>query len=399
MSRFHRITILLVLTALGAGLSLASPIRWFVLGLLLTAYLVIFILGVSVLRLNFFVKATCRSDSTARRVALTFDDGPDPEATPYLLEVLRRHGVKAAFFCTGIKARDYPEIVKQIDQEGHILGNHSFRHAWWTNFLMSGGLDREIRMTQEAIEAAVGKVPAYFRPPMGLTNPHLSRVLKKHGLSVVGWDVRPFDTAAPTGKVIKRIFKKIRSGSIIVLHDTGRDPAELAGLTDELATGIKERGYTFIELEELTGLKAYQTREEMNLGEPPRFIESSHQSGEGQQWCGYWRSLGQKIGSIAYVRRTIREQATLDVFKTCPSSKFLFGVGLILFSYLLGWPMVGLFSILSAYFHAPALLLVGPAFYGFSYPVWLLGIYLAGRDSMKYASILLRWALRKAVGR
>src|SRR5512136_292830 len=198
MSRFHTLTILVALTALGGSLSLASPTRWFVLGLLLIAYLVIFILGVSVLKLNFFVRATCRGDLTAKRVALTFDDGPDPVATGNLLEILRHHQIKAAFFPIGTKTRDYPEMIKQIDQEGHIIGNHSFRHVWWTNFLISWALDREIRMAQEAIEAAISKVPAYFRPPMGLTNPHLRSALKKHGLSVVGWDVRPFDTTANT---------------------------------------------------------------------------------------------------------------------------------------------------------------------------------------------------------
>jgi len=399
MSRFHTITILIVLTALGAGLSLAGPIRWFVLGLLLTAYLVIFILGVSVLKLNFFVRATCRGDSTAKRVALTFDDGPDPAATPNLLEVLRRHKIKAAFFPIGTKARDYPEIIKQIDQEGHILGNHSFRHAWWTNFLISGALDREIRMAQEAIDAAIGKVPAYFRPPMGLTNPHLRRELKKHGLSVVGWDVRPFDTTGSTEKVIKRVLKRIRNGSIIALHDTGRVPADLAHLTDELATKIKEREYTFSELEELTGVRAYQTFEGMNMTEPPLFIQSSHESEAGRQRGRFWRFLAKKLASTAYVRRAIEKQATLDAFKTSPSPRFLFGVGLVLFSYVLGWPMVGLFSVLSAYFQAPALLILGPAFYGFSHLVWMFGMYLAGRNCIKYADIMLSWSLRKAVER
>ena len=399
MSRFHTITILLVLTVLGAGLSLASPIRWFVLGLLLTAYLVIFILGVSVLKLNFFVRATCRGDSTAKRVALTFDDGPDPAATPNLLEVLRRHKIKAAFFPIGTKTRDYPEIIKQIDQEGHILGNHSFRHAWWTNFLISGALDREIRMAQEAIDAAIGKVPAYFRPPMGLTNPHLRRGLKKHGLSVVGWDVRPFDTTASTEKVIKRVLKKIRNGSIIALHDTGRVPADLARLTDELVTKIKEREYTFSELEELTGVRAYQTTEGMNMTEPTLSIQSWHEFEAGQQRGRFWRFLARKLASTAYVRRAIEKQVTLDAFKTSPSPRFLFGVGLVLFSYVLGWPMVGLFSLLSAYFQAPALLILGPASYGFSHLVWMFGMYLAGRNCIKYADAVLSWILRKAVER
>jgi peptidoglycan/xylan/chitin deacetylase (PgdA/CDA1 family) len=399
MSRFHTITILLVLTALGAGLSLASPVRWFVLGLLLAVYLVIFVLGVSVLKLNFFVSATCRGDSTAKRVALTFDDGPDPAATPNLLEVLSRHKIKAAFFPIGTKTRDYPEIIKQINQEGHILGNHSFRHAWWTNFLVSWALDREIRMAQEAIGAAIGRVPAYFRPPMGLTNPHLRKELKKHGLSVVGWDVRPFDTTASTEKVIKRVLKKIRNGSIIALHDTGRVPADLARLTDELVTKIKEREYTFSELEELTGVRAYQTTEGMNMTEPTLSIQSWDEFEAGQQRGRFWRFLARKLASTAYARRAIEKQVTLDAFKTSPSPRFLFGVGLVLFSYVLGWPMVGLFSLLSAYFQAPALLILGPASYGFSHLVWMFGMYLAGRNCIKYADAVLSWILRKAVER
>jgi peptidoglycan/xylan/chitin deacetylase (PgdA/CDA1 family) len=399
MSRFHTITILLVLTALGAGLSLASPIRWLALGLLLTAYLVIFVLGVSVLKLNFFVKATCRGDSTAKRVALTFDDGPDPAATPILLELLRRHEIKAAFFPIGTKVRDYPEMIKQIDREGHTLGNHTFRHAWWTNFLISGALDREIRMAQEAIEVAIGKVPAYFRPPVGLTNPHLRRALKKHGLSVVGWDVRPFDTTASTDKVIKRVLKKIRNGSIIALHDTGRIPADLVRLTDELVTKIKERRYTFSELEDLTGIRAYQTAGEVNLTEPALLIQSWHESEVGRKRGRFRRFLARKLASNSYVRRAVEKQVTLDAFKTSPSPRFFFGMGLVLLSYVLGWPMVGLFSALSAYFQAPALLILGPASYGFSHLVWMFGMYLAGRDCIKYADAVFSWSLRKAVER
>ncbi len=396
MSRFHTLTILVALTALGAGLSLAGPIRWFALGLLVAGYLFIFILGVSVLKLNFFVKATCRGDSTTKRVALTFDDGPEPVATRNLLKVLRQHQIKAAFFPIGTKARDYPEIIKQIDQEGHILGNHSFRHAWWTNFLISGPLEREVKMAQEAISAAVNKVPAYFRPPVGLTNPHLRKVLKKHGLSMIGWDVRPFDTTASADTVIKRVLKKIRNGSIIALHDAGRPPADLARLIDRLVTKIKERKYAFSGLEELTGIRPYQTADEVKKTEP-LWIQSWRESDTGRKRSRFRRFLGKILISNAYVRRAVEKEVTLDAFKTSPSSRFFFGVGLILFSYVLGWPMVGLFSVLSAYFQAPVLLMVGPAFYVFSHLVWLFGMYLAGRDCIKYADIILSWTLRKAV--
>ncbi len=395
MSRFYTITILVALTALGAGSSLTGPVRWLVLGLLVTAYLVIFIIGVSVLKLNFFVSAACRGDSTAKRVALTFDDGPDPAATPSLLEVLRRRQIKAAFFPIGAKTRDYPQIIKQIDQEGHILGNHSYRHVWWTNFLISRGLDREMKLAQEAIEAAIGKAPAYFRPPMGLTNPHLRSVLRKHGLSVVGWDVRPFDTTASAEKVIRRVLKKIRNGSIIALHDTGRSPTKLTRLIDELVTKIKEREYTFGELEELIGIRAYQTTEGINMTEPTPSVLSRDESEAGQRRGGFWRFVARKLASTTYVRRAIKEQITLDTFKLPPSPRFLFGIGLVVFSFVIGWPMVALFSVLSAYSRSPALLILGPGFYLFSHLVWLFGTYLAGRDGMKYANIILRWGLRK----
>ncbi len=396
MSRFHTVTILLVLTALGAGLSLVNPTRWLVLGSLLAAYLVILILGVSVLKLNFFVAATCRGDPTAKRVALTFDDGPDPTATPSLLDVLKRHKIKAAFFPIGTKVKDYPEMMKRIDQEGHIVGNHSFRHVWWTNFLISEPLDREIRMAQEAIEAAIGKVPAYFRPPMGLTNPHLKGALKKHGLSVVGWDVRPFDTAAGNDRVIKRVLNKIRGGSIIALHDTGRNPVELARLTEKLVSEIEERQYTFSGLEELTGVGAYQTMKEADMPEPSSFISPGVPSDGGG---GLWRFLARKLASTAYVKKAIEKQATLDAFKCAPSPRLLLGLGLVLFSFVIGWPMVALFGVLSAYSHAPALLILGAVFYGFSHLVWMFGMYLAGRNCIKYADAVLSWILRKAVER
>lgn len=396
MSTFHTTTILFVVTVLGLSLSLDGPIRFFAIGLLSTGYTLFFILGVTLLKLNFFVKAIYRGDKTVKLVTLTFDDGPDPEATPVLLQALKRHGIKAAFFPIGKKIKDYPEIIKQIDLDGHIIGNHSYNHAWWTNFLISKALNREIKMAQEATETVIGKTPAYFRPPMGLTNPHLRGALKDQGLSVVGWDIRPFDIGTGNDRVIKRIIKKIRNGSIILLHDSGKAPADLSHLIDELATRIKARQFSFSAPEHLIGERAYQTPEKVSIKESPLFIPNCFEPGLGRQrW--FLRPFVSKITSNAYVRRALEKPVTLDIFKDTPSPKFIFGIGLVLLSYVLGWPMVGLFGFLSAYLHAPALLIVGPAFYGFSHLVWLFGMVLAGRDCLKYADVMLSWGLRKAV--
>jgi len=284
MSRFYTATFLLVLAGLGIGFGLEGPFRWFGLGLVLSAYIVIFFLGVSKLKLNFFVKAICRGEPSAKRVTLTFDDGPDPVMTPMLLDVLKRHDIEAGFFPIGRKAEEHPELIRQIDQEGHILGNHTFRHVWWTNFMVGSVLRREVGRAQKAIEDIVGKVPAYFRPPMGLTNPHHKSGLRKLGLSVIGWDVRPYDTVFSSEKVANRVLNKIRNGSIILLHDAGKDPKNFPALVDDLVTKIKERRFTFSGLSELTGIGPYQTKSTMPAEKSATISRAWHESGPGCGW-------------------------------------------------------------------------------------------------------------------
>jgi peptidoglycan-N-acetylglucosamine deacetylase len=395
VSGFHTTTILLVITTVGLSLSLEDPFRRFALGLLWTGYIVICILGVAKLKLHFFVPSVCRGDSTEKLVTLTFDDGPDTEGTPTLMEILKLHEIKAVFFPIGTKIKAYPAMIQQIDQEGHLIGNHTYRHHWYTNFLISRPLNREIQMAQETIEAVIGKAPAYFRPPVGLTNPHLRKVLKKQGLSVVGWDVRPFDIGTKSDEVIKKVLKKIRPGSIILLHDKGRTPADWTRLIDELVTKIKARGFGFADPEQLIGKGAYQTPEEGYRKEFFLFLQRCFASGSG--WRRLLRPFASKLAASPYVQRALKEQVSLDVFKARPSPKFIFGLGLMGISYVLGWPMVGLFTILSGYFRNPALLIVGPALYGFSHLVFLLGLFLTGRDCLKYGDILLRWGLHQTV--
>lgn len=247
-------------TASLTGLAvLADPSwRWPGFGLVILAWLTWTGLAVAVPRLGFFLPVVHRGRAGNRTVALTFDDGPDPQATPAVLDALARHQVSAAFFVVGSRVEAHPDLVKRMDREGHLVGNHSFRHAWWTNFLWGNRLRREVVGTQEAVAAVIGRRPAFYRPPMGLTNPHLAGILRETGLTCLAWDVRTFDTGSPPHRVHKRIAKQVRDGSIILLHDRGRDPEGAAGLVNDAIALLQGQGYRLDRLDRLIGLPAYQ---------------------------------------------------------------------------------------------------------------------------------------------
>ena len=141
-------------------------------GIFWGSYLAIFVCGLCLIRMNFFCRAVCRGKPGRMKVALTFDDGPDPKATPQLLELLKREEVPATFFCVGKNVVAHPEIAKRIAAEGHLLGNHSYTHPWYVSVLGGAALRGEMERTQDAIESASGVRPRYFRPPSGMTGPN-----------------------------------------------------------------------------------------------------------------------------------------------------------------------------------------------------------------------------------
>ena len=255
-----RFSVSLVILAVALALAvicLSGPALWLGIGLVILIYLLVLAAGVSVISLKFFVPALCRGRTGSGEAALTFDDGPDPRVTPRILDVLDRRGVKVAFFFIGEKTTAHPDLARKTAGQGHIIGNHTFYHAWWTNFLWGRRLDRALITAQEAVYEAIGRRPAFFRPPVGLTNPHLWSSLKRTGLVCVGWDVRSFDRNRPSGMVIDKILKKIRSGSIVILHDSGVDPELTADMLDELIVKIQAKGLRLVRLDKLLGLEPY----------------------------------------------------------------------------------------------------------------------------------------------
>lgn len=230
-------------------------IGWLVIMLLVTALAVAAWAAFDIQR-NFFLKATHQGNASDYLVALTFDDGPHPVYTQQVLELLDRHQVKASFFCIGKNATEHPEIVKQIHEAGHVVGNHSFTHAPTIDFYNKAKWLEELRQTDAAIAQAMSLRPRFFRPPYGVTTPHLANAIRTSGHHVVGWRVRPYDTMASRspGHIAQTILKKVKSGAIILLHDSHD---RIIPVLEQLLPELHQRGYTLVTVAKLINQDAY----------------------------------------------------------------------------------------------------------------------------------------------
>jgi peptidoglycan-N-acetylglucosamine deacetylase len=156
----------------------------------------------------------------SRGVAITIDDGPDPEVTPQVLSQLALHGAHATFFCVGARVERYAELAREIVARGHDIENHSQRHRHNFSLLGPGGMSAEISRAQESILRVTGSSPRFFRAPAGLRNPFLDPVLARLQLRLASWTRRGFDTVnADADTVYRRLTTRLQDGDILLLHD------------------------------------------------------------------------------------------------------------------------------------------------------------------------------------
>ena len=177
--------------------------------------------GVKFLSLNIFGKSICKIKNPSN-IYLTFDDGPNPNLTPKVLDLLAKYKQKATFFCIAKNAEKYPEIVRRIVAEGHTLGSHDLHHHWTSNFRLTKKMTAEIGESVRILEEISGVKIKFYRPPVGLSNPHLFAALKKLNLQCVGWSKSVCDNGNRNVRAIKKIpnlARKLKAGDIILLHD------------------------------------------------------------------------------------------------------------------------------------------------------------------------------------
>jgi peptidoglycan-N-acetylglucosamine deacetylase len=195
------------------------------------------------------------ANSTAKNeIALTIDDGPDPEVTPRVLDILDQYQVKATFFCIGDNAIQYPALCQEIVHRGHAIENHTQHHRHHFSFLGPTGFTKEIQAAQNTLTNITGERPLFFRAPAGLRNPFLDTVLKKLNLTLASWSVRGFDTRNKNAERVKlKLINHLKAGAILLLHDGNAarsqhgEPIILAVLPD-LLTAATAKGLQFVTL-------------------------------------------------------------------------------------------------------------------------------------------------------
>lgn len=180
-----------------------------------------------------------------KKVAITFDDGPNPDYTACLLDGLKERGVSATFFLLGKEAEQYPELVLRMAKEGHLVATHSYEHVNLCNLSDADAIEQVVK-TNTIIEEITGECPQFIRPPYGCWKEDLDY---KTEMMKVLWSVDPTDWNTKSSAVIvQRVRKVVQDGDIILLHDASQSSVDAAF---ELIDSLKKEGYCFVTVDEL----------------------------------------------------------------------------------------------------------------------------------------------------
>ena len=199
----------------------------------------------------FFGRPISSLPSSARAVALTFDDGPNPVATPLILDSLAARGVKATFFVLGRHADRWPELVRRMSDEGHVLGNHGYFHRK-LHVRGPAYVRQDLTLGAESIERAASVRPRLFRAPHGFRNPWVSPIAASLSQRTVGWSLGVWDSARPgVDAIVRRTVDGSRPGSILLLHDgdgydANGDRTQTAGAVGRIIDELRARDFAFV---------------------------------------------------------------------------------------------------------------------------------------------------------
>mgnify|MGYP001145062825 CR=1 FL=1 len=192
----------------------------------------------------------------SKKVALTYDDGPNDPYTLQLLEVLARHNVKATFFMIGEFVCQRPEIARAVLEAGHAIGNHTFSHPLLI-FKSASTIRRQLADCQGAMQDALGVSATIFRPPFGGRRPEVFRIARKLGLQPIMWNVTGYDwNAKSVDEIERKVTRQMRGGDVILLHDGGHlemgtDRSHTVAVTDRIIRRYQQQGREFVTIPQM----------------------------------------------------------------------------------------------------------------------------------------------------
>jgi len=228
---------------------------WLIL-LLILVNIAVLLAGSFCVCSGLYIQALCSGSADAKKVSITFDDGPDKIITPKVLDLLKQHDIKAGFFLVGKNIEGNEEIVKRMINEGHIIGNHSYSHKKYFGFWGTGKVKEDLQKNETLIERVTGKRVALFRPPFGVSNPNIARAARLLDYTVLGWSIRSFDTVSRNNdKTIKRVMRRLKPGSVILFHDNHE---HIIPILEEVINRAIMDEYDFVSPDVLLNVKVYR---------------------------------------------------------------------------------------------------------------------------------------------
>jgi len=238
-----------------AGVQAIYALPFYVFPLVFIVYTLIVFYGSYYVGSNYFIKVICSANTVKKEIAISFDDGPSKNYTPEILEVLKRENIKATFFCIGNRIPGNGDILRQINEDGHIVGNHSYSHHFWFDIFSSKKMLEDMKRMDQEMEKIIGLKPKLFRPPYGVTNPNLKKAIINGNYSPIGWTARSMDTIIKDeSRLLKRICRSIKPGYVFLFHDTSKTTLSIL---PEFIRIVKTMGYNIIPLDKMLHLKPY----------------------------------------------------------------------------------------------------------------------------------------------
>lgn len=220
------------------------------------AFFVLTILGSFFIQWNFHFKSYHSNPNiTKNNIALTFDDGPHPEFTPQVLQLLKRFNAKATFFCIGKHMEQHSELIKEMMAQGHTMGNHTYSHSRMFGFFGAKKVIAELQKTNGVFAKITGEQLQLYRPAYGVTNPNIKKAIRAINLQSIGWSIRSLDTThLSEDAILNRVVNKICKGDIILLHDTN---AKTIIVLERLLLILQEKNLQSVTIDQLLNIKAY----------------------------------------------------------------------------------------------------------------------------------------------